>query len=104
MHHQRRAQWKGEGYASRPFQKKNALRSLLLPFVSTHVKASGELSKEGTQAIAISEIKGTKEVHLVTNAKSDSLLLRRDLRIGFRAVNSRYCSLRAARQRRLFVR
>jgi hypothetical protein len=102
MHHQRRAQWKGEGDASCPFKKKNALRSLLLPFVSTHV--DGELSKEGTQAIAISEIKGTKEVHVVTNAKSDSLLLRRDLRIGFRAVNSRYCSLRAARQKRLFMR
>jgi len=44
--------------------------TLLMPFVGKYVKATGDLfERGGTRAIAISEIKEMKDVHLVTDAK-----------------------------------
>jgi hypothetical protein len=45
-------------------------RPLLMPFVGKYVKATGDLfERGGAHAIAISEIKEMKDIHLVTDAK-----------------------------------
>jgi hypothetical protein len=45
-------------------------RGKLMPFVGKYVRASGTVyERKGTRAIAISEIKEMKDVHLTTDAK-----------------------------------
>jgi hypothetical protein len=45
-------------------------RERLMPFVGKYVRASGTVyERKGTRAIAITEIKEMKEVHLTTVAK-----------------------------------